>query len=112
MTIVTDSRSIRKALLGFLLAARLDHDNDPTWRKDTEGQDIFDVAEEWEQQSRDEVVPRPKLTREAKQSGNNARGTGDEMTDASGGCKRPTSLWQTSTDILQSSIMIEDLSLS
>lgn len=52
---VENPAKIRKAYLGFLLAARLHAQKNNDWRKSPAGEDLFVKAEEWQQeyQSRD-----------------------------------------------------------
>lgn len=47
---VEDPAEMRKAYLGFLLAARLHAQNKKDWRKSRTGEDIFAEAEVWEQE--------------------------------------------------------------
>lgn len=49
MTVIGDSRMMRKAYLGFLLAAKLHSQNNNDWRMSRSGEDVFAEAEEWEQ---------------------------------------------------------------
>lgn len=41
---------MRKAYLGFLLAAKAHKDKNTDWRKNRDGQDVFEFAERWELQ--------------------------------------------------------------
>ncbi|POS78955.1 hypothetical protein DHEL01_v202642 [Diaporthe helianthi] len=48
MTVVTDSREMRKAYLGFLLAARSYEERKTSWRLDKDGADILATGEGWQ----------------------------------------------------------------
>lgn len=52
MTVITDKKRMRKAYLGFLLAAKSywDDEDDSDWRKTRTDEDLFKEAEEWRRQ--------------------------------------------------------------
>lgn len=47
---------MRKAYLGFLLAAKLHAQKNDSWRKNREGQDMFTKVETWKQELRAEEL--------------------------------------------------------
>lgn len=55
---------MRKAYLGFLLAAKLHSQNNNDWRMSRTGEDMFAKAEEWEQklQASDPKKNEPRKT--------------------------------------------------
>lgn len=59
---------MRKAYLGFLLAAKSHKDNRSDWRMNREGEDVFGIAERWDQQLRSGEPQRKKarITRNPK----------------------------------------------
>lgn len=50
MTVVESPEKMRKAYLGFLLAAKLHAQNNNDWRKNQKDEDLFIKGETWEQQ--------------------------------------------------------------
>lgn len=58
---------MRKAYLGFLLAAKAHKDKNTEWRKNRDGRDVFEFEERWELQRQSEEVG---LERKARNSRN------------------------------------------
>lgn len=72
MTVVEKPEKMRKAYLGFLLAAKLHAQNDNDWRMSQQGEDLFIKGETWEQE-----VPSDDLQKQPERISRNPNPTHD-----------------------------------